>query len=157
MSVYRVRSTKGVHVYDRAEPFLREVSNLLQQGLPFGVQVLREAIHVLQGLAALLKQQGISVVIDPHSPAEASDYIANIFAGAVVGGVGFGATGALTWAGLRAVGLAVPSAAPFIAVASLLGLTVGAIGGGVATRYGLRIRFSSTGRQETVVMDFQRA
>jgi hypothetical protein len=156
LNAYQIRSARGVGMYDNAAQFLAEVDRLLEQGIHFVIQVLRGAVHVLERVKHLLKKHGVSVVIDPRSQPEAADYVVNIFAGAVVGGVGFGAAGALTWAGLRTIGLAIPAAAPFIAVASLVGMTAGALGGVAATRWGLRVRFSPADYSQQIVMEFQR-
>ena len=141
MPIYTVRSRSRVQAFNSSRAFASEVRRLLRLGSPFVADVLNGARPALELLRDALHDAGIALVVDPASDPDAVDYIANSFGGAMVGAISGGLAGAGTWALLRAVGVAIPPAAPFIGGAALVGVAVGMAGGMAATKWGLRVRF----------------
>lgn len=146
MADFEIHQGGKVAFFDSAEAFVVTVETLLQLGQRFTVVVAQTASEVFQEINAAFKKHDVKIALIADSDPEAADYVVNALAGGILGGIAGAGIGAGVWVGLAraaAQGLlrTVPGVGQVLTIATVAGVVIGALTGGVVTRWGLKVRF----------------
>jgi len=146
MADYEIHQGDKVAFFDSADAFVTTVETLLQLGQRFSVVVVRSASQVFEEINAAFKRHDVKIALIADSEPEAADYVVNALAGGVLGGVAGAGIGAGVWIGLARAAAqgwrrTVPGVGQVLTVATVAGVVVGALSGGVVSRWGLKVRF----------------
>lgn len=127
--------------------FIATVDSLLRLRLKITVEIAAWAVDVVREIRCVFEQHGIRIhVVAENSDPEALDYVANLLAGAVIGGMIGGVASWLAMA-FKAQVLGPQVGIPL----AIIGAGIGAVSGIAATQSGYRIlaRF----RGQSLILD----
>lgn len=150
--LYEIHRNGAVVVYQDEEVFLGVIESLLKFNEMFFVRILKTASSVLEQLQAILLKHDLKIAFTADSPPEARDYVANALAGAVAGGAVGLAVGGAAWYLLG--DLVFPGLGTALAIFGTGGAAAGAVLGGAATVWGLKVHFERVGDQNALAMQF---
>jgi hypothetical protein len=160
MSTFEIHQGDKVAFFDEAGVFLTAVDSLLQLGQRFTIVVARSASEVFEEINAIFAQHDIQIALLADSDPDAAEYVVNALAAGLLGAAGGAALGAGVWLGLAraaAQGLlrTIPGVGQVLMVTTIAGVVIGALAGGVVTKWGLKVRFVPLGEQEGIEIEFR--